>query len=113
ARMALSAGVQKRAFLRRLKRDWPAFLLDRARVVVVPVGLEQFPEPLEIIPHLADVLKHDGQACHLDACLDDGWDALHAVQGVPLRTLREQCQSAVGRGTATLVVEPDALPAID
>ena len=44
ARMALSAAVQKRDFLRRHCEDRPAltsgFLLDRARLVVVPIGLE-------------------------------------------------------------------------
>ncbi|HWG41639.1 MAG TPA: ATP cone domain-containing protein, partial [Gemmataceae bacterium] len=51
ARLALSAGVQKREYLRRLERNRPrasadgpaltsAFLLDRARLVVAPVGLD-------------------------------------------------------------------------
>ena len=40
ARLALGAGVQKRNFLRRSDRPWPTFLLDRARLVVAPVGLE-------------------------------------------------------------------------
>src|SRR5260370_14053613 len=44
ARLALSAGVQKREFLRRIGKDRPAllrgFLLGRARLVAAPVGLE-------------------------------------------------------------------------
>src|SRR5262249_55659097 len=44
ARLALSAAVQKRDFLRRHRREHPTvsrtFLLDRARLVVVPIGLE-------------------------------------------------------------------------
>src|SRR5207344_825569 len=44
ARMAVRATVQKREFLRRLGGASPSlaqgFLLERARLVVVPVGLE-------------------------------------------------------------------------
>src|SRR5262249_21957572 len=44
ARLALSAAAQKREFLRRHDRGQPgpnrAFLLERARLVVAPVGLE-------------------------------------------------------------------------
>src|SRR5207253_8841179 len=44
-RLAISAGVQKREYLRRLERAQPSalttgFLLDRARLVVAPVGLD-------------------------------------------------------------------------
>lgn len=86
ARLALSAGVQKRNFLRRADRPWPAFLLDRARLVVAPVGLEAVTRRLtgmgigaggagldfarRVVQRLADVLAVDGRACQLDACLD-------------------------------------------
>src|SRR5581483_9370173 len=40
ARLALSAAAQKRDFLRRHGRQWPGFLLGRARLLAVPVGLE-------------------------------------------------------------------------
>jgi hypothetical protein len=86
ARLALSAGVQKRNFLRRSDRAWPAFLLDRARLVVAPVGLETVTRRLtglriseggagidfacRVVQRLTDVLTADGRACQLDACLD-------------------------------------------
>lgn len=40
ARLALSAGRQKRDFLRRYRTDWPGFLLAEARLIVVPRGIE-------------------------------------------------------------------------
>ena len=39
-RLALTAAIQKRRFLTRHRRRQPAFLVDRARLAVVPVGLE-------------------------------------------------------------------------
>jgi hypothetical protein len=97
ARLALSAGVQKREYLRRLERgrsrpagDGPAltsgFLLDRARLVVAPVGLDSVVHSFlkkglsaggaaldfgrQIIQRLRDVLRQDGRNAHLDTCLD-------------------------------------------
>jgi hypothetical protein len=90
ARLALSAAVQKRDFLRRHSHGRPAlarvFLLERARLVVVPVGLEAAVQTLagrglgaggpglelarEIVLRFRDVLQRDGQACRLEACLD-------------------------------------------
>ena len=50
ARMAVRAGIQKRNFLRRRGGDRPelarGFLLERARLVVVPAGLNQVVEDL-------------------------------------------------------------------
>ncbi|HEV2947869.1 MAG TPA: ATP cone domain-containing protein, partial [Gemmataceae bacterium] len=40
ARVAITAAVQKRRFITRYRRKQPAFLADRARLAVVPVGLE-------------------------------------------------------------------------
>jgi hypothetical protein len=97
ARLALSAGVQKREYLRRLERsrmhppvDAPAlsngFLLDRARLLVAPVGLDDVVQSFvqkrlsaggtaldfarQIVQRLRDVLRQDGRIAHLDTCLD-------------------------------------------
>jgi hypothetical protein len=97
ARLALSAGVQKREYLRRLERsrshppaDAPAltngFLLDRARLLVAPVGLDGVVHSFvqkglsaggtaldfarQIVQRLRDVLRQDGRTTHLDTCLD-------------------------------------------
>jgi hypothetical protein len=97
ARLALSAGVQKREYLRRRERaragkptDAPAvtsgFLLDRARLLVAPVGLDavvaEFTgkglvaggESLDcarhVVQRLRDVLRQDGAGTRLDTCLD-------------------------------------------
>ncbi len=97
ARLALSAGVQKREYLRRLERsrshlpaDAPAltngFLLDRARLLVAPVGLDSVVHSFikkglstggaaldfarQIVQRLRDVLRQDGRTAHLDTCLD-------------------------------------------
>lgn len=87
-RMAISAAVQKRAYLRnhageRLTRG---FLLDRARLVVVPIGLEAVVRSLtghalcthagalelgqQILSTLSANLRADGQAASLDVCVD-------------------------------------------
>jgi hypothetical protein len=128
ARLALSAGVQKRAFLRGGGRGWPAFLLDRARLVVAPTGLAQVarrltastatdgPEALElsrrIVQRLAEVLEQDGRAVHLETCLD----ADHAadtgeIAGVsfwepatPFRTQTRSSASLHGRPIAGTVI---------
>jgi hypothetical protein len=97
ARLALSAGVQKREYLRRLERNRPrplpdapaltsGFLLDRARLLVAPVGLDNVVHsfankglsaggaPLDfarqIVMRLRDVLRQDGRNVHLDTCVD-------------------------------------------
>ena len=97
ARLALSAGVQKREYLRRLERgrprptaDAPAltsgFLLDRACLLVAPVGLDRVVHSFinkglsaggvaldfgrQIVLRLRDVLRQDGRNAHLDTCLD-------------------------------------------
>jgi hypothetical protein len=98
ARIAVSAGVQKREYLRRLERSWNAdaaalgngFILDRARLVAVPVGLEcvvrmltghgagEEPHALalgcEIIRRLAEALDNAGRQVHLDTWLDGSFD---------------------------------------
>lgn len=97
ARLALSAGVQKRDFLRRHERDRteardgrPAvtqgFLLDRARLVAAPIGLDRVARGFHgqgmaaggaslefgrrVAQRLREVLRQDGRACLLDARLD-------------------------------------------
>jgi hypothetical protein len=97
ARLALSAGVQKRAFLRRhaphRSRLARGFLLDRARLVLVPLGLNATARALlgrrparpdasldlarQIVEHLRELLLRDGGSCRLDARLDSSF-ALHA-----------------------------------
>jgi hypothetical protein len=101
ARLALSAGVQKREYLRRLERSRPrpstnapaltsGFLLDRARLLVAPVGLDQVVHAFvmkglsaggaaldfgrQIVQRLRDVLRQDGRNAHLDTCLDGPFD---------------------------------------
>lgn len=89
-RMALSAAAQKREFLRRHGCARPAlgrgFLLQRARLVLAPVGLEAAVRRLQgrrlcedsaaldfarqVLQQLRHDLRRDGAAHHLDTCLD-------------------------------------------
>jgi hypothetical protein len=92
--LAFSAAVQKRRFLHEQDRCRSAtepaltsgFLLDRARFVVTPVGLDEVVNQFtdwglsnggdslelgrQIVQRLRDVLRQAGRAAHLDACLD-------------------------------------------
>jgi hypothetical protein len=97
ARLALSAAVQKREYLRRSERTRPVpssaepavtsgFLLDRARLLVAPVGLDSLVYRFmkkglcaggaaldfgrQVVQRLRDVLRQDGRNCHLDTCVD-------------------------------------------
>jgi hypothetical protein len=87
ARLALSAAVQKRDHLRRRVPELSrGFVLDRARLVVEPVGLDEVVRlytdwglanggaSLElgrrIVGRLLEVLRHDGRLVQMDACLD-------------------------------------------
>jgi hypothetical protein len=88
SRLALSAGVQKRDFLRRHSPGRPAltrgFLLDRARLVVTPVGLGAIAARWggqgadfgrDVIRRLHTALHEDGRACRLETavgCLPPG-----------------------------------------
>jgi hypothetical protein len=89
-RLALSAASQKRAYLRRQPRAGAdvtsGFLLDRARFVAVPVGLDDVVRQYtgwgmsnggpslelgrRVVRRLADVLRADGRLAQIDACLD-------------------------------------------
>jgi hypothetical protein len=99
-RLALSAAVQKRAYLRRLdqahvlrRTETPGvtsgFLLDRARMLVAPVGLEAVVSAFtqrglgsggsalelgrRILGQLREVLRHDGRAVQMESCIDGPW----------------------------------------
>jgi hypothetical protein len=98
ARLAVSAGLQKREHLRQLERSSASdaaalgsgFLLDRARLVVVPVGLELVAPRLtgrgpgveppalelscEIMRRLTEAIGQAGRKVHLDTCLDGTFD---------------------------------------
>jgi hypothetical protein len=93
-RLALSAGVQKRAHLRRQAGPRPGwtsgFLLDRGRLVVAPVGLDRAVRLLagrgmstggvaldlarQTIVGLRQTLARDGRATALDTCVDAPFD---------------------------------------
>jgi hypothetical protein len=102
ARIAVSAAVQKRGFLRRQEeaRDRLAsgFLLDRARLVVVPVGLEAVVRALagqgscagadglklakQVLASLSASLRQAGLAANLETCVDGAcWSAQAAAGG--------------------------------
>ncbi|HZU35570.1 MAG TPA: ATP cone domain-containing protein [Gemmataceae bacterium] len=103
ARLALSAGVQKRDFLRRYRSDWPTFLLGQARLVVVPIGLNAVVERLvggglatggppaelarTIVQSLAESLQRAGAAYRLDTAVDSALDGQleTATDDPPLR----------------------------
>src|SRR5207302_5311630 len=90
ARLALSAAAQKRNFLRRQIYGRPninrGFILDRARLVVVPVGLDHAVHTLvghrlcatgsarefaqQVVNSLHTVLQTDGQSNLLDTGID-------------------------------------------
>jgi hypothetical protein len=103
ARLALSAAVQKRDHLRRQERARripfsSGFLLDKARLVVAPLGLDAVVTALagrgpcaggaalelgrRIVARLREVLRSDGRAAQMDTCLD-GPFAFALDGGVP------------------------------
>lgn len=106
-RMALSAGCQKRDFLRHRAERHPAlaqgFLLDRARVVLAPVGLDRMARDLakcglaggstgaefgrEVVRRIRVVVRQDSQSRHLSACLDG--PAVFSVTGGPPSSVAE------------------------
>jgi hypothetical protein len=137
ARLALSAGAQKRDYLRCHAADRPAlgrgFLLERARLVVVPVGLEAAVRSLtgrglsddkaldlarQALDRLRDVLSRDGRAC-LDGPADfalgaagvaglTGWDAAAPVRS-QLRAAGA-LHAAAGGGTAAVLLPEGERP---
>src|SRR5262249_24052460 len=90
ARLALSAGLQKREVLRRHTRASPAlaraFLHERARLLVSPIGLDAAVQALlgqglccgeealelgrAILHRLCEVLREEGRASALETCVD-------------------------------------------
>lgn len=138
ARLALSAAVQKRDYLRRHNPALAGgFILDRARLVVAPQGLEGTaaafagaPSDLarQVIARLQEVLQQDGRATHLEACLDGS-----LVSATGYRAEDEEGEWADGPkadgkgqlrataplytpaelGSATVKVTEDRLPAAD
>ena len=98
ARMAVSAGAQKRKYLRQFAegtRLARGFLLDRARLAVVPLGLDAVvrsltgqgaaasPQSLEfaqqLVQQLHTCLQDAGRAAHLDVGLDSPGPGLTAL----------------------------------
>jgi hypothetical protein len=133
ARLALSAAVQKRDFLRRHR---PAlsrgFLLDRARLVVTPEGLCEGVRALagrdlasggpalefarRVLQRLRDVLRHDGLACRIIPCLDAA-PGLHApeAEGEETATVKQQLRAAgslhaVAEGGTVGIALPEERP---
>jgi hypothetical protein len=146
ARLALSAGVQKRDFLRRHAAGRPAltrgFLLDRARLVAAPVGLETTVRTLSgaglcepdglalgkrIVERLSQVLHKDGLASRLLVQIDapplNGLETSTGAVGLTswdaTATAKNQIKAAgvlhsvAGSGTATLIAPGDEAPSAD
>jgi hypothetical protein len=141
ARLALSAAVRKREFLRRRRPDSNReFLLERGRLVAVPVGLDQAVAALtgqgvcagdaalglarQTVRRLREVLRQDGLARNLETCLDgppgpalagDG-DRLGLTPWDGAAPPREQLRAAgelhaaAGAGTAVLHLPPGPTP---
>jgi hypothetical protein len=103
ARLTLSAALQKRDYLRRQAQRQPnltrGFLLDRARLVVVPVGLDTAVQAFvgrglcgggtglelaqQIVRRLRDVLREDAQAHLLETSIDSFPDVRLATSHSP------------------------------
>lgn len=142
ARLALSAGVQKRDFLRSVAAGRPAltrgFLLDRARLVAVPIGLEEVVQAFtgasisdaggtdmarRIVERLREVLHTEGLARRLHVKLDSpvgGWQPSMGSVGLsawnPTATVKNQLKAAgtlhaiAESGTASVCVPSEAPP---
>jgi hypothetical protein len=86
ARLGLTAAIQKRRFLSRNCRQQPAFVVDRARLSVVPIGLDSVTRhyttqaivpgtpgadfAFRIVHGLHEVLQEEGPMHNLDVSLD-------------------------------------------
>jgi hypothetical protein len=116
-RLALSAGIQKRDFLRKYGTDKErlesGFLLDRARLLVAPVGIDSViatllgtslkdePKGLEfarrILERLFHVVSEDSRTRHLAVGLDGGYlttPPLSAASNPPLLSIKDQARVA-------------------
>jgi hypothetical protein len=126
ARMAVRAGAQKRQYLRRQAAGLTrGFLLDRARLVVTPIGLDaavrallqespaRSPRSLElarkITQLLVDQLRRESRAANLDIVLDSALEIEPGGEGLSCAdaaALPAQLHAAgalhriAGRGTA-------------
>ncbi len=115
ARLALSAGVQRRAYLRRVSDGLlEGFLLDRALLQVVPLGLETFVEPIrrKLVRRLREVLRAEGGRVQLATCLEGptlDLGELDLNDTDVTRRLRAigQLHEAAGRGCLTLRITDD------
>lgn len=112
ARLAISAAAQKRDFLRRQRPALASgFLLDRARLVAVPVGLEEAAQILHgdaasldfarsMIQELNDVLKRECAGRQLESTVDSPGIGLFEQEPAGLTlwhasaSLRQQLQAA-------------------
>jgi hypothetical protein len=141
ARLALSAAVRKREFLRRRRPDSNReFLLERGRLVVAPVGLDQAVHTLtgqgvcagdaglslarQVVQRLREVLRQDGLARNLETCLDAPPGQARVGDGEQVGVTawdvtapaREQLRAAgelhavAGAGTAVLLLPPGTAP---
>lgn len=135
ARLARSVGVQKRNFLRQRHREGGSsfvalgrgFLLERARLMVMPIGLEEVVRSMvgsglgeearaldlarQIVGRLRDVLWQDGKMCLLETCVDGPSAAALPVtpatpRGTPQQQLRVagQLHAITGTGTALVLL---------
>ena len=139
ARLALSAALQKREYLRARAAERPelasGFLLERARLLAVPLGLEEAMTALtgqrmcaveetlalagEVLRSLSDTLRAEGRAATLETCLDalpgrasagpSCWDTDAAIKA-QLRALG-LLHTAAGCGTGTAFIPNDPAPA--
>jgi hypothetical protein len=134
ARMAVRAGAQKRKYLRHQGGDLGrGFLLDRAALVVTPLGLDAVVQSLlnqscarsprsldfaqEIVAKLMDQLQADGRAAHLDVVLDSPCAFAAVADGLPCSdpgaAPEDQLRAAAAlqrlamRGTAVIHVPKD------
>ena len=145
ARLAMSAGVQKRDFLRRIAAGRPAltrgFLLDRARLVVTPVGMEEVVQALsgssmsdaggmdlsrQIVERLQVVLHTEGLARRLHVKMDSplgvrrsGPESAGLSAWNPTATVKSQLKAAgalhavAESGTASVCVPGETPPTAD
>jgi hypothetical protein len=145
ARFALSAGVQKRDFLRRNAAGRPAltrgFLLDRARLVVAPIGLAEAVQALaganvndaggmdlarRIVERLQQVLHTDGLARRLHVRMDSplgSWQPSTGSVGLtawnPTATVKNQLKAAgalhavAESGTTIVCLSSESPPTVE
>jgi hypothetical protein len=120
-RLALSAAARKREYLHKHGRLGDGMLADRARVVIVPIGLEAITHALtdrmidemgpplarDILEIIVDVCETDGRRQNLDTCVDSSlllmsqWldvDGNNRSGPLPLGQGREDSTFARGEG---------------